>query len=137
MKRQRWLCVLVLGLSSLCWVGCRAPEAPAGTAPTGDTPVEEAQKAWFLEEAAERGLVFQMRSGSEDRFLFPEIFPSGVALFDRDEDGDLDVYLVQGGSLKVEGNPNGANQLYDNDGSGHFTNITKAVAPATLGMAWV
>jgi hypothetical protein len=29
-------------------------------------------------------------------FYYPEIMPPGVALFDYDNDGDLDVFIVQG-----------------------------------------
>ena len=59
------------------------------------------------------GAEFRHRTGrgGNDRphYFMPEIMGSGVALFDRDGDGDLDLYLVQG---------EGRDGFFQNDGRG-------------------
>ena len=86
-------------------LGCSdAPERPPG---------------WFDDEAAARGLDFHHVSGAEGRYWTPEIMTGGVALADVDGDGDLDAYLVQGGSL-TGGEDTPDNELYLNDGDGRF-----------------
>ena len=54
----------------------------------------------FKEVADQVGLKFQHYNGMTGKFYLPEITGSGAALFDFDNDGDLDVFLVQGNVLE-------------------------------------
>jgi len=81
-------------------------------------------EVWFADEAAERGVNFRHVSGFRDRPYLPEIMGGGVALLDVEGDGDLDIYFVQSGwhlgsTPKASDIP--PNELYLNDGTGHFT----------------
>jgi len=72
---------------------------------TGQTPRESApqtsaqSREWFTERADETGLRFVHFNGMSGKFLYPELMAPGVALFDYDNDGDLDVFIVQGRML--------------------------------------
>lgn len=59
----------------------------------------------FKEVAESTGLKFQHYNGLTGKLYLPEIMGSGVALFDFDNDGDLDVFLVQGNVLEPDGKP--------------------------------
>ena len=48
----------------------------------------------------------------------------GAALFDMDADGDLDLYLVQSGSVLEAGEKDPPNRLYRNRGDGTFEDAT-------------
>ena len=50
----------------------------------------------FVDRAAETGLDFVHFNGMSGSFYQPEMMGPGVGLLDYDNDGDLDVYLVQG-----------------------------------------
>jgi enediyne biosynthesis protein E4 len=54
----------------------------------------------FKEVADQVGLKFQHYNGMSGKFYLPEITGSGAALFDFDNDGDLDVFIVQGNTLE-------------------------------------
>ena len=105
--------VLVASLvtGGLIGSGC----APDSSTPEGETWFQEVSKAW--------GIDFRHTSG-ERRWLFPEIMSGGVALFDYDGDGRVDVYLVQGGAIE-EGEGTPSNRLYRNLGQQRFEDVTE------------
>ena len=97
--------------------GCAPPETP-----------------WFSEQTSERGIDFVHHSGFDGRPMMPEMVGGGVALADLDDDGDLDLYLVQSGrvdtTLPVE---NSANRLYMNRGDGYFDRVSGAAGTGDRG----
>ena len=54
---------------------------------------------YFIDATAKAGIEFQHYNGSTGEYFLPDITGSGGALFDYDNDGDLDLYLVQGATL--------------------------------------
>jgi enediyne biosynthesis protein E4 len=53
----------------------------------------------FSDRTQEAGIDFVHFNGMSGFHFYPEIMGSGVALFDYDNDGDLDIFLVQGAML--------------------------------------
>lgn len=68
----------------------------------------------------------------------PETMPAGVALFDYDGDGWLDIYLVNGAEMPtlVKTSPKYYNRLFHNNGDGTFTDVSEraGVTGAGYGM---
>ena len=91
---------------TLMVAACGGPDAP--------TPAGEGARPWFSERAAATGLAFVHTNGASGRLYYPEILPPGVALFDLEDDGDLDVYLPQGRPLVPPGVAT-SGRLYRND----------------------
>jgi hypothetical protein len=57
----------------------------------------------FEDASKQTGLDFWQFSGATGKLLLPEITGSGAALIDYDNDGDLDLYLIQGAPLPEPG----------------------------------
>jgi len=56
----------------------------------------------------------------------PATMAGGVAVFDYDNDGDLDIYFTNGAELPAlkKTSPKYWNRLFENDGQGHFRDVT-------------
>ena len=76
----------------------------------------------FSDISAESGITFIHESGASDAFLLPEIMGGGVALFDVENDGDLDIYFVQSGGAFTNKDRVG-NELYLNNGNATFIRV--------------
>ena len=90
------------------------------------------------ERSKESGLSkFVHMDGSSGDYYITETLASGVALFDWDEDGDLDVYFLNGRPLppSPDGNRRTSNALYRNDGDLRFTDVTDAAGAAGVGFS--
>jgi hypothetical protein len=75
-----------------------------------------ATEEWFTEQAKNTGLDFVHSNGRSGKFYPPEIMAPGVALLDYDNDGDLDVFVVQGQPLEGKsGMPATRGRLFRND----------------------
>lgn len=66
------------------------------------TGVTAPHQGWFREITAVSGLDFVQSSGSTGRRYLPEMSAAGVALFDSENDGDLDLYLLNGALLSPD-----------------------------------
>lgn len=120
-----------------------ASERPAQTTPLagqGEGGPASAVVAIFTDRAREMGIDFVHASGMSGAFYIPEILAPGVALLDFDNDGDLDVFIVQGRPLGTDetlsrpspsGPPPGRSRLFRNDWRANTTTETMRFTDVT------
>ena len=90
-------------------------------------PVPPVQLPIFRDVARSVGLDFVHINGASEQRLLPEILGSGGLFFDFDNDGWLDVFLVDGGSVADASIARRArHRLYRNRGNGSFEDVTTA-----------
>jgi hypothetical protein len=116
-----------------------AAAALALAAPPASAPPAPARRLAFEERARAAGLDFVLEHSPTPRKHLVETMPGGVAVFDYDGDGMLDVFFANGAALPtLEKNaPKYHHRLYRNEGGMRFRDATAAagVAGAGYGMA--
>jgi hypothetical protein len=117
------------------------PATPAPNAlPAAAGGAQDAPAVWFEDATAEFGLDFVHDAGLSPEKHLPETMGGGAALADLDADGDLDVYLVQSGPMRLGGSAPGTfvdppgplpgNRLFANAGDGRLSDVTAASGDA-------
>ncbi|HEV3115784.1 MAG TPA: CRTAC1 family protein [Gemmataceae bacterium] len=104
--------------SALAMVGaaCNQPASTPSAPEFSGTP-------WFVDVTQASGLDFLHEVGSVplDRYFMPHLIGSGVAIFDFDNDGRLDLYFIQNGGPDSKA----TNRLYRQGPDGRFTDVSK------------
>ena len=84
---------------------------------------------------AYRPIDFRLESCETPERHAPETMAGGVAIFDYNNDGKLDIFFTNGadiGTLK-KSSPKYSNRLFENDGTGHFKDVTAKAGLAGTG----
>ena len=111
----------------LCFVACIALLGASTTSP-------------ILHPVHPRGLDFRLQNSPTPHKYLIETMPGGIALFDYNNDGLLDIFLVNAGdTTKAVGgvagfdrsNPKYWNRLYRQNKDGSFTDVTQQAGLAT------
>ena len=115
---------ILLVLMAMPGFGYQTP-APAGA---------ESNTAKFVDVTAARGLKFRYLSSRTTKKYLLETMAPGVALFDYDNDGRLDIFLVNGapiadptpkGTVPQKTSPEYWNRLYHQKSDGTFEDVTE------------
>jgi len=96
---------------------------------TGSTPAESPI------QFAYQPIDFRLESCETPERHAPETMAGGVAVFDYNNDGKLDIFFTNGadiGTLKKD-SPKYSNRLFENDGTGHFRDVTAKAGLAGTG----
>jgi len=82
-----------------------------------------------------RPIPFTLENSETPTRYAPETMAGGVAVFDYDNDGDLDIFFTNGATMPglKKTSPKYWNRLFANDGSAHFTDVTESAGLAGTG----
>ncbi len=130
-----WIAIVLTAACCSCSkpaVPLPAVQPPAVPVPAVSREVSSSSlpesKPFFVNVAADAGLTAVLYCGGADKDHILESVGSGAAFVDYDEDGQLDLYLVNAWALDEQPSRvrlRGRNVLYRNLGNGRFEDVTE------------
>jgi hypothetical protein len=110
-------CLVAVGglflIGSGLFLACLPSDVPTSLKQSDEPP-------WFVDITSDVGLTFVHDAGPVGRYFMPQIMGSGVALFDFNNDGRLDIYLIQNGGP----DSHSSNRLFRQEPDGRFTDVS-------------
>ena len=108
-QSKRWrlgavaICILLLGLAVVLRPNRRAqtppPPAPPVSTVAPSTPLASGSTIQFTDVTAQANIDFTHFAGASGQKWYPETIGSGVGFFDYDQDGWVDLLLINGSYL--------------------------------------
>jgi len=138
-RNKCWIVVLSIVAASLCLGQPPSSTLPSPRSERCTARPSKSSKApmHFRDIGAQAGLTTLPRSSSERRYLVETMSGGGVALFDCDNDGKLDIAVVNDSTLERYlrgGDPMITLYRQDSDsGKIHFTDVTQTAGLTTRG----
>lgn len=86
----------------------------------------------IVDITASTGVNWSHDAGRSAHKYLPETVGGGGGFFDYDNDGDVDILLIDSGSLSDISKNKPNNKLYQNDGNGTFTDVTSDAGLTTI-----
>ncbi|MBN00594.1 MAG: hypothetical protein CMJ77_15875 [Planctomycetaceae bacterium] len=123
MIKSFFLVFRIAGLLITACVGLKVPNVCVAE----DTQIK------FTDMTAQARLEFSHDDGSDGRHFIVEYVSGGLSLFDYDNDGDVDIYFLNGAPAADQQRRARPNMLFRNDGNWQFTNVTKEAGVGDLG----
>jgi len=101
--------------------------------PSASKTKEQSNPVQFTDITEKAGITFKHVSSPEKRYIV-ESMSGGVAFIDYDNDGYLDIYLVNSLSVDmVKGKQKTKSALYHNNGDGTFKDVTDKAGVGDIG----
>ena len=100
---------------------------PAASLPAAAPVSPAAPPVQFTDVTRAAGIDFKLFCGGKDKLYIIETVCGGVAFFDYDNDGWMDLLLVNGYTLGGSPEEKPVSKLYRNNGDGTFTDVTTKV----------
>lgn len=110
---------MLAGLLALALAGAGCGDRSA-TSPPSAAPVTPPDGPWLEDVTEQVGLHFVHDVGPVGTYFMPESLGSGAAIFDFDNDGRMDVFLLQNAGT----NSPAAHQLFHQESDGRFRNVS-------------
>lgn len=133
MKRKLSLLLVMLVLVACGNKGEKPEVSVTETKAEESTEASVAPRAMFFEDVtAQSNIVFVHNDGRTGDRYYVETSASGGGFFDYDNDGDLDMYLLNGARPPGSDGAPYRNHMYRNDG-GRFTDVTAETNTGDVG----
>ena len=136
------VCGAVFGVFLSVAAAQKPPASGAGPQPAGEPLLSSKETTAFTDAASAWGLNFEYVASHTSRKYLIETMGSGVALFDYDNDGRLDIFVVNGaplndptakGTIPEKTGPQYWNRLYHQKKDGTFEDVTEKAGLQGIG----